>query len=177
MYSLSGGITIITGNGKGKTTTALGESFRFWGEGKKVLVLQFIKGATVYGEYKAAAQLGPDFIIKQLGLGFVRFAAGEELEKHKTVAKQALVTAGEMLKSGVYDLIILDEILYCVKFGLFGAEDVVELVKLKPGGVDLILTGRDAPEELIALADSVIEARETKHHLAKGIKAQKGIEF
>lgn len=170
-------MAIFTGNGKGKTTSALGEGLKVWGEGGKVLVLQFIKGATVYGELKAAKQLGPDFSIRQMGLGFVRFATEKELEKHRAAAKQALAEAGEMIKSGDYDLVILDEILYCLKFGLFGAEDVVDLMKHKPGGLRLILTGRGAPEELISRADTVVEAREIKHHLTKGVKAQKGIEF
>lgn len=177
MAGLKPGIIIITGNGKGKTTSALGEGFRIWGEGGKILVLQFIKGATVYGEYKAAEHLGTDFTVKQMGLGFVRFATGKELEKHKAAAQKALVTAKEYITSGEYDLIILDEILYCIKFGLFEPEDVIRLLNYKPDDLSLILTGRDAPDLLVSMADTVIEAKEVKHHMAQGIMAQKGIEF
>ncbi|SFG24290.1 cob(I)alamin adenosyltransferase [Desulfotomaculum arcticum] len=177
MHQQAGRIIIYTGNGKGKTTAALGEGLRFWGEGKKVLILQFIKGVKVYGEFIAAGKMGADFTIKQMGLGFVRFATKDTIEQHRAAACQALQKAKEHMISGNYDLIILDEILYSIKFGLIDKLEVIELIKIKPEKLEIVLTGRDAPEELTNMADIAIEVREVKHHLRQGILAQKGIEF
>jgi len=173
-----GQTSIITGNGKGKTTTALGIALQYWGRGKKVLILQFIKGASEYGELKASRTMGPDFDVIQVGLGFVGRATGDELTEHKNAARQAIEQAKKCITSGAADLIVLDEVLYCIKFGLISTEDVIEnMIKPKPASLALILTGRDAPPSLIDLADIVIEAVEIKHHYQQGIKAQPGIEF
>ncbi len=172
-----GQVTVFTGDGKGKTTSALGEGLQYWVDGKKVLVLQFIKGQNVYGEYMAAKKLAPNFTIKRLGLGFVRFANEETIKKHIKAAQLALKEAEECIVSEQYQLIILDEILYCIKFGLIQEKNVIDLIKIKPQGTNIILTGRDAPLGVKDNADRVIEFVNIKHPIEKGIKAQKGIEF
>ena len=178
MGPYEGQTSIITGNGKGKTTTALGIALQYWGSGKKVLILQFIKGASEYGELKASRIMGPGFEVVQMGLGFVGRASGDELIEHKNAARQAIEQAKKSITSGAADLIVLDEVLYCIKFGLISTEDVIEnMLKPKPANLALILTGRDAPSALIDMADIVIEAKEIKHHYKQGITAQPGIEF
>lgn len=173
----AGGVTVFTGDGKGKTTSALGESLCFWGEGKRVLVLQFIKGKSVYGEYLAAERMAPGLTIKKLGLGFVRFATGETLKKHIEAAGAALEAARDSIASGEYQLVVLDEILYCVKFGLLQETDILDLIKVKPPGTTLFITGRGAPPAVMDCADRVIEAVKVKHPITRGVRAQKGIEY
>lgn len=173
----AGLVTVFTGDGKGKTTSALGESLCYWGEGKRVLILQFIKGKSVYGEYLAAEKMAPGLTIKKLGLGFVRFATVETLKDHIRAAETALQTARDSIASGEYQLVVLDEILYCIKFGLLKEADVIDLIKAKPPGTALFITGRGAPPAVMECADRVVEAVNVKHPIARGIKAQKGIEF
>ncbi|WP_027717137.1 cob(I)yrinic acid a,c-diamide adenosyltransferase [Desulfovirgula thermocuniculi] len=167
-------VLVFTGNGKGKTTAALGMGLRAWGQGMKVLVLQFIKGGWKYGELAAAARLSPGFEIRQLGEGFTW--VGEE-EAHRQAARAALEEAKKAIDEGGCDLLILDEILYALKFGLVSLEEVIDLIDRKPSHLHLVLTGRDAPPEVIEKADLVTEMREVKHHYQKGVKAQRGIEF
>jgi len=170
-----GPLIIYTGNGKGKTTAALGLALDCWARGGRVLVLQFIKGGWRYGELEAAAALGARFAIRQGGLGFVRFAGPEEKAVHREAARQALADARRCL--GEYDLVVLDEIIYAVGFGLLTVGEVEEVVRDRPPGMSLVLTGRNAPAELVALADEVVEAVEIRHHARSGVPAQKGIEF
>lgn len=177
MAETKGLILINTGNGKGKTTAALGLGMRAWGQGLRVLVLQFIKGNWKYGELQAAARMGDDFVIRQLGEGFVRNATGDDREDHQAAAEHALQDAKMEIMSGKWDMIILDEINYAIKFGLVACEAVVELLATKPPLLHLVLTGRDARPEIIECADLVTEMREIKHPYKQGIKAQKGIEF
>ncbi|MDU4962535.1 MAG: cob(I)yrinic acid a,c-diamide adenosyltransferase [Sporomusaceae bacterium] len=170
-------IIVHTGNGKGKTTAALGMGLRAWGQGLRVLVMQFIKGNWKYGELQSAQRLGPDFVIRQLGEGFVRNSQGDERAEHQAAAAEALRAVRTEIISGQWQMIILDEINYAVKFGLLKPEDVLELLEQKPPELHLVLTGRDANPAIIDRADLVTEMREIKHHYKKGIKAQKGIEF
>jgi cob(I)alamin adenosyltransferase len=170
-------LLVFTGDGKGKTTAALGMALRAWGQGMKVLVLQFIKGRWESGELKAAERLGPGFAIRQLGGGFTRDPAGQVLEEHREIAQKALLFARDKLKAGDYDMVILDEILYALKFGLISLEEVLVLVSEKPENLHLVLTGRNAPPEIIRQADLVTEMRSVKHHFASDIPAQMGIEF
>jgi cob(I)alamin adenosyltransferase len=173
----SGLILVNTGNGKGKTTAALGMGLRAWGQGMKVLVLQFIKGGWKYGELKASEKMGPDFEIRQMGEGFIKGPEDQSLEEHRHAAAEALAAAKTEISSGKYDLIILDEILYAINYGLVALSDALDLMALKPDNLHLVLTGRNAPPEIIERADLVTEMREIKHHYTKGIPAQKGIEF
>ncbi|MBP2638001.1 MAG: cobO [Firmicutes bacterium] len=177
MDERQGLIIINTGNGKGKTTAALGLGMRAWGQGLRVLVLQFIKGNWKYGELQAAERMGDDFVIRQLGEGFVRNAQDDEKADHQQAAQQALKDAKTEIMSGNWDMIILDEINYAVKFGLVSWEEVAALLAIKPPLLHLVLTGRDAHPEIIDRADLVTEMKEIKHPYKKGIKAQKGIEF
>lgn len=170
-------ILVNTGNGKGKTTAALGMALRAWGQGMKVLVLQFIKGGWKYGELKAVEKLGPDFEIRQMGEGFIKGPGDQSLEEHRHAAAEALEAAKTEIASGKYDLIILDEILYAISYGLVALDDALDLMAKKPEHLHLVLTGRNAPPEIIERADLVTEMREIKHHYNRGISAQKGIEF
>jgi cob(I)alamin adenosyltransferase len=172
------GLTIVnTGNGKGKTTAALGLALRAWGNGLKVLILQFIKGNWKYGELKAVQQLGPNLVIRQMGEGFTQQDDKGESEKHRLAAQKTLEIAKQEMESGCWDMIILDELNYAIKFGLIEIDKALELIILKPKQMHLVITGRDAKEEIIACADLVTEMKEVKHPYKAGIKAQRGIEF
>ena len=172
------GLLIVhTGNGKGKTTAALGLAVRAWGQGLKILILQFIKGNWKYGELKALEKFAPNLMIEQAGEGFVKQAEGEEKSKHIEVAQNTFWRAKKEVVSAEWDMIILDELNYAVKFGLIEKEAVLELVKTKPENLHLVITGRDEIPELIEVADLVTEMKEVKHPYKKGIKAQRGVEF
>lgn len=171
------GLVIIhTGNGKGKTTAALGLALRAWGEGLKILILQFIKGGWKYGELKALDKFSPEITVKQCGEGFTR-RGNTDMKKHKEAAQNTLNEAKEAMLSGKWDMIILDEINYAVDFNLIPLNSVLDLISEKPTHLHLVMTGRNAKEELINCADLVTEMTEIKHPFKKGIKAQKGIEF
>ena len=165
-------IIVHTGDGKGKTTAALGLAMRAFGAGLKVLILQFIKGVKRSGELQALEILGVE--VKQLGLGFI---TKENFAEQKKSARAALELAKKKISSGAWDLIILDEINYAVKFGLLDAEEILELIKIRPPQMHLVFTGRDAPPELIDKADLVTEMKLIKHPFKQGIAAQSGIEF
>lgn len=177
MENRQGLILVNTGNGKGKTTAALGLGLRAWGQGFKVLVVQFIKGNWKYGELKTVEALGPNFVIRQMGEGFVRNATSDDKEAHRLAAEKALQDARQEILSKQWDMIILDEINYAIKFDILSLEAVLELLEAKPEALHLVLTGRDARPEIIDKADLVTEMKEIKHPYKKGIKAQKGIEF
>jgi len=169
-------IIVNTGNGKGKTTAALGLAIRAWGQGLKVLILQFIKGSWKYGELAAISKMDDNIVIMPLGEGFTNKNL-EEKEKHKFVAIEALTTAEKEVKSKKWDMIILDEINYALKYDLLELNSVLKLLDEKDSSLHLVLTGRDAKAEIISRADMVTEMKELKHHYKNGIKAQKGIEF
>ena len=165
-------ILVHTGDGKGKTTAALGLAVRAFGAGLKVLILQFIKGRKRSGELNALDALGIE--VRQLGLGFI---TKENFDAQKKSAQAAIELAQREILSGEWDLIILDEINYAVKFGLLGAEEILQLIKIRPPQMHLVFTGRDALPELIDAADLVTEMKLIKHPFQKGIAAQSGIEF
>ena len=174
------GLVIVhTGEGKGKTTAALGLALRAWGGGLRVLILQFIKGGRTYGELSAVEKLAEAegrIELRQLGLGFTRREDGRE-EEHKKAAKEALIEAKKETASGKWDLIVLDEINYAVKFGLLKEDEVLGLILEKPAPLHLVLTGRDAAPKIVEAADLVTEMKLLKHPFSEGIKAQRGIEF
>ncbi|MCR5834472.1 MAG: cob(I)yrinic acid a,c-diamide adenosyltransferase [Selenomonadaceae bacterium] len=177
MKERHGLIMVHTGDGKGKTTAALGLAIRAFGSGLKVLILQFIKGKMKSGELEALEVLKnfrATIEVRQLGLGFT--SRGEH-DSHVEAARTALETAQEEISSGAWDMIILDEINYAAKFGLLSAEDVLSLVKSKPPQMHLLFTGRDALPELIDAADLVTEMKLIKHPYQQGITAQSGIEY
>lgn len=182
---IKGLVLINTGTGKGKTTAALGTAIRAWGDGQKVLILQFIKGAWKYGELKAIETLGKAegrIEIRPMGDGFVfhnkKDPENEErLAEKKELARRAWDMVRKEVMSGAWDLIVLDEINYAIHFGMLETEEVAGLIRERPPRLNMILTGRYAPKELIDLADTVTEMTLVKHAFQKGIRARKGIEF
>lgn len=170
-------IIVFTGNGKGKTTAAMGQALRAVGQGLKVLMLQFIKGTWNYGELKSIKRLEPDFKIQPLGKGFVRSNSKLNEKEAKENITQSWAQARNEILSDKYDMIILDEINYVINYGLLPVEELLQLLDEKPGRLHLILTGRNAHESIVEKADLVTEMKEVKHQYSKGIKAQKGIEF
>ncbi len=168
-------VHVYTGNGKGKTTAALGLALRASGHGKKVYIVQFMKGRIDYGELKACKD-SPNITIEQFGRPqFVNKdnPEPEDLE----YAKDALSRAKEVLQSGKYQIVILDEINVAADFNLIDLENVLELVNEKPEEVELILTGRNANPEIVKIADYVTEMLEIKHPYKEGQVGRKGIEF
>lgn len=170
-----GCVQVYTGNGKGKTTAALGLSLRAVGRGLKVCVFQFIKGGGPYGEHLIAEKLAPLFTIIQSGRpGWVNT---KDISEDRRVAQAALQQVKEIVLSDAYDLVVLDEINGAVGFGLIDVEQVLELMALKPQRLELVLTGRNADQRVIAAADLVTEMREIKHYYAAGVPARTGIEM
>jgi cob(I)alamin adenosyltransferase len=170
-------IIVHTGTGKGKTTAAIGLAFRAAGHHFKVLMIQFIKGSWHYGELDAVKRLRPYFDILPMGKGFIRFDRdGPNPEDIKAVMNTWDIFIQKM-KSGLYDMIILDEINYVIHYNLLTVEEVVNVLHMKPYELHLVLTGRDAKPEIIEMADLVTEMKEVKHPFHDGIKGQKGIEF
>lgn len=171
-------IHIYTGAGKGKTTAAIGLGVRAYGQGLKVLMVQFLKGWTT-GEMKVIAGFGPCFQIfeKQENHKFTWEMSEEEVKGIKGEMRLGLNYTIEAVKSEEWDLVIMDEIMAAVNYGYLPLKEVVELVKSKPLKVELVLTGRDAPAKLIELADYVSEIAERKHPLKKGVRARAGIEY
>ncbi|MBI3630779.1 MAG: cob(I)yrinic acid a,c-diamide adenosyltransferase [Candidatus Sungbacteria bacterium] len=170
---------VFTGNGKGKTTAALGTAMRAVGEGKRVLMVQFIKGPWKSGEDFLAPGLAPHFELVKMGRGFVGIL-GDTLprEEHERAAEAALDYAQKEAESGAWDIIILDEVNNAIHLGLVSKEDVLDFVDGASGSVEhLILTGRDAPQELIDRADLVTEMRDIKHPYHGGTKAKRGLEY
>jgi len=167
-------IIVHTGDGKGKTTAALGIALRACGYGMKVIMLQFFKGKWKYGELRSAPKLGT-FEIQPMGQGFTW--ESKDVEVDKAMVREAWRAAKEKILSGNYDVVILDEINYALSYGFLPVADIVEFLKNKPPMLHVILTGRDAKPEIIEIADLVTEMRQIKHPFEQGISAQKGIEF
>ena len=173
-------LLVHTGEGKGKTTAAIGLAVRAWGDGFRILILQFIKGSWKYGELstlKALAEIDGRIEIRPTGIGFTRNASSEEMAVHREKARTALQEALTEMTSGQWDMIVLDEINYALKFGLLEEQEVLELLSQKPTDLHLVLTGRNALPAIIDCSDLVTEMKLIKHPFQKGIRAQKGIEF
>ena len=168
---------INTGPGKGKTTAALGTALRAVGNGMKVLMLQFIKGSWHYGELDAAEAFGENFVLKQMGRGFVKVGGAETDPEDVRLVEAAWAEAREAIYSGEWDMVVLDEINYAISYKMLDPAVVAEALKGKPEMVHVILTGRNAHPLLVELADTVTEMREMKHAYQKGILAQRGIEY
>lgn len=168
-------VQVYTGDGKGKTTAAIGLAMRALGNGLKVYMIQFMKGQIFYGELKIASDYAPNFVIEQKGRpDFVNPKNPDPLDVK--LAREALSRAREVLTEGKYDIVILDEINVAVKFGLISLQDVIDLIRVKPEQVELVLTGRYADPEIIKLADLVTEMKAIKHYYDKGVQAREGIE-
>ena len=171
-------VIVYTGDGKGKTTAALGMALRAIGRGWKVLMIQFMKGTWHYGELDAVKRLAPDLEIIPMGIGFYKILDDHHTDdEHRQAAIAALDFAREKMLSGEYDLLILDEVNNVISTGLLPLPSVLDFLAHKPSDFHIVLTGRAAPPELIDRADLVTEMREVKHPYQKGILAQKGIDF
>jgi cob(I)alamin adenosyltransferase len=169
-----GYVQVYTGNGKGKTTAALGLAFRAVGRGLRVCMFQFIKGSGIYGEHILAEKLAPLFVIIKSGRpGWVNT---QDISEDRKFAQEGLVQATKLLTSGDYDLMILDEINGAAGHGLIDVDQILELIRLKPEKVELVLTGRNAAEQVIEAADLVTEMRAVKHYYKAGVPARTGIE-
>jgi cob(I)alamin adenosyltransferase len=175
--SRRGLVIINTGPGKGKTTAALGTALRAVGNGMRVLVLQFLKGSWHYGELDAVLPHAPNFVLKQMGRGFVKVGGAETDPEDIRLVEAAWAEAREAILSGEWDLVILDEINYAISYGMLAPEQVADTLRARPEMVHVILTGRSAHPSLVELADTVTEMREVKHAYQKGILAQRGIEY
>ena len=191
----AGLIHIYTGEGKGKTTSALGMALRAVGGGLKVIMIQFLKTSNRYGELKGADRLSPGLKIVQMGPGCVRLQKDPTADKECTgcmechvdpanprvsdleAARRALEFSEECMSTGAYDLVILDEINYAIEFNLLSADEVASILKRKHESVEVVLTGRSADPKLVELADYVTEMREVKHPWRSGMAARKGIEY
>ncbi|MGC8821045.1 MAG: cob(I)yrinic acid a,c-diamide adenosyltransferase [Fervidobacterium sp.] len=168
-----GYIHVYTGNGKGKTTAAMGLALRAICSGKKVYMGQFIKGMK-YSELEAPKYL-PNFVIEQYGRDCFIKKNPEKIDIQ--LARQGLEKVTKIIQQGQYDIVILDEVNVAIYYGLFTVQDVIRSLTNRPEHVEIILTGRYAPQELIDIADLVTEMREVKHYFQKGILAREGIEY
>jgi len=170
-------IIVNTGPGKGKTTAAMGTALRAVGQGMKVLMLQFLKGSWHYGELDAVKAFGDNFVMKQMGRGFVKVGGAEPDPEDVKMVEEAWNESREAILSGKWDLVVLDEINYAISYGMLDPAKVVDALKQKPEMVHVILTGRNAHPTIVELADTVTEMRQVKHAYEKGVEAQRGIEY
>lgn len=168
-------IMVNTGNGKGKTTAALGTALRAVGSGFKVFMVQFIKGSWDYGELHAAGRLAPLFEMRPMGEGFTWET--KDKKRDTEIAGKAWAFCKELIQRNEHDLLIFDEINNAMDYGYLDVADVVQTLRNKPPELHVILTGRNAPQEIVDVAHLVTEMREVKHPFHQGIYAQKGIEF
>lgn len=177
MDSHRGLLIVFTGNGKGKTSAAMGSALRAVGQGMKVLMIQFIKGSWHYGELDAVKAFGENFQIRPMGRGFVKVGAEKPDAEDIRLVQEAWKAAVEAMHSDRYDMIILDEINYAVHYGMITLDQVLNDLAARPEQLHVICTGRNAQDRLIEAADLVSEIREIKHPFEKGILAQRGIEY
>ncbi|MGD0765573.1 MAG: cob(I)yrinic acid a,c-diamide adenosyltransferase [Dehalococcoidia bacterium] len=167
-------VIVFTGDGKGKTTAALGILLRAWGRGLRVVMLSFIKAAgSNFGEHRAARRMGVEII--PMGAGFTWLS--QDLENDKALAVECWKLCQEKLASGSYDVVILDEITYPLAYGWLPLEEVLDTLRSRPPNVHVVITGRDAPEALIDFADLVTEMQEVKHPYHENVKAIVGIDL
>jgi cob(I)alamin adenosyltransferase len=168
-------VQVYTGNGKGKTSAAFGLALRATGRGLRVYIIQFIKGGFDYGELYAVRKI-TGLKLKAFGRG--KFVSEKQPDKEDIdLAEQALETAEKAVKSGKYDVIVLDEVNVALNLKLIRVENLLRLINGKPVETELVLTGRKAPKEILDAADLVTEMVEVKHPYNSGFKARKGIEY
>lgn len=172
-----GYIVVLTGNGKGKTTCALGMAVRALGQGLRVAMLQFLKGSWKYGELETAERLAPDLIIRPLGEGFIHVNPENPDPKDVACAEKAWKICREALFSEDYGMVILDELNTAIAYGLLPVDEVVGTLQQRPPHVHVVITGRDAHPTVLEIADLVTEMNEVKHPYRSGQRARKGIEY
>jgi cob(I)alamin adenosyltransferase len=166
-------VLVYTGDGKGKTTAALGLVLRSLGRGFRPRIFQFMKHErAAFGEHRALERLGVP--IEGLGDGFSW--RSRDLERSAELAREGWARAAEAVASGAWDLVVLDEVTYPLNFGWFDLDEVLEVLRARPRNVHVVLTGRDAPQALVAFADTVTEMKKVKHAYEAGVPAQKGME-
>ncbi|MGQ9615508.1 MAG: cob(I)yrinic acid a,c-diamide adenosyltransferase [Spirochaetota bacterium] len=175
MDKKKGLLIVFTGDGKGKTTAALGTAMRCGGHKLFSCMIQFVKGSWASGEIVAVDCLKEFMEIHAMGRGFIK--NGEGLEEHRDAALKAWNFAKDVMKSGKFSLVILDELTYPLNFKLLDEEEVVSFLVNRREGLHVIVTGRNAPKSLIDAADLVTEMKDLKHPYNRGIIAQKGIDF
>jgi cob(I)alamin adenosyltransferase len=175
--SRKGYLVVLTGDGKGKTTSALGMAVRAIGQGLRVAMLQFLKGSWKYGELQTAERLAPDLTIRQLGGEFIRIDPENPDPQDVKTAREAWETSKQALFSGEYDMVILDELNGTIAYGLLPVDEVVATLKERPQSLHVVLTGRQAHPKIIEIADLVTEMNEVKHPYHSGLNARKGIEY
>lgn len=175
-----GYIQVYTGNGKGKTTAAMGLALRALGQGKKVNITMFTKGGDNYGEIKAFNKLQPDvrknLTINQAGLDRIVYTSNETEEDRKVMQK-GWENAKKVINSGDTDIVVLDEINIALDLKMIDEKDVIETIKNKPKNVEIVMTGRNAHQSIIDAADLVSNIQEVKHYYNKGVMARQGIEY
>jgi cob(I)alamin adenosyltransferase len=172
MESGKGLLMVFTGNGKGKTSAALGVALRAAGQGLKVLMIQFIKGSWHYGELDSAGMLGGALEIRPMGRGFVKVGAEKPDPEDVRMAEEV-----EAMHAAKYDMIILDELNYATNYGMLPIDRVLKDLAGRPEGLHVIATGRNAHPQLIEAADLVTEMKEIKHPFREGILAVRGIDY
>ncbi|MFH2036888.1 MAG: cob(I)yrinic acid a,c-diamide adenosyltransferase [Candidatus Zixiibacteriota bacterium] len=178
MEEKKGLLVVYTGNGKGKTTAALGMTIRAVGYGWKVSIVQFIKGSWKYGEMDGLKRLEPEVELNIMGEGFVGIIDDDKpIEEHREAAKKAFELLLDKVKSGKYELVIADELNVAMMLGLITLDELKTLIEQKPKELHLVITGRGAHKWLIEKADLVTEMTEIKHPYQKGILAQKGVDY
>ncbi|GAC1658424.1 MAG: cob(I)yrinic acid a,c-diamide adenosyltransferase [Acidobacteriaceae bacterium] len=170
-------IIVNTGPGKGKTTAAMGTAFRAVGNGMKVLMLQFLKGSWHYGELDAAKAFGDNWVMKQMGRGFVKVGGADTDPEDIKLVEEAWEESRQEIMSGKWDLIVLDEINYAISYGMLDPQKVVDVLLQRPPMLHVILTGRNAHPSIVEIADTVTEMKQVKHAYEKGVLAQRGIEY
>jgi cob(I)alamin adenosyltransferase len=173
-------VVVYTGNGKGKTTAALGLALRAAGNGLRVLIIQFIKGRWKTGESQSLKSLAPNVELVRMGRGFTIERLRDKripMEQHEEAAAHAFRSAREAVLSGSYEMVVLDELLGSINAGLIQLDDILSLIREKPAALHLVMTGRGAPPELVEAADLVTEMTLVKHPFEQGVPAQRGIEF
>lgn len=170
-----GYIQLYTGNGKGKTTAALGLALRASGAGLKSIIIQFMKGQH-YSELDAIKKLKGHITIEQYGSSKFYMLNDDNFEEHFSMARTGLKRAHEVLNDNKFDIIILDEIVTSLNFKIITLDEIVKVIEQKPNNKELVLTGRGAPQHLISLCDLVTEMTEIKHYYSQGVKARTGIE-
>jgi cob(I)alamin adenosyltransferase len=168
-------LLVFTGDGKGKTTSALGLAFRAIGHGFPVCMIQFVKGSWKYGELETVKHFDALMELHVMGRGFTW--QSDDIDKDIQAAKQAWDLSVRKIQENRHRLIILDELTYLISYKMLGEKDVLDVLANRPAGLHIAVTGRDATEGLIELADLVTEMKNVKHAFDNGIKAQRGIEF